>query len=117
MDATQFLHLGEDALTAIHQAVVSRLPDLTLLFDLPAELGLERAAARGAADRFEQKGLGYHQGVREAFLAIAEAEPQRVVIVDAAKSVDEVTIAVAKAVHERLPCLLGTGHGSPSPRS
>jgi dTMP kinase len=63
-------------------------PDLTLVLDLPAEIGLARAARRRvakgeAADRFEREGLAYHEQVREAFLAIARAEPGRCRVVDA----------------------------------
>lgn len=103
--------VGQETLSAIHAAVVSRMPDLTLLLDLPVEDGLDRAASRGAADRFEGKGIPYHEGVRAAFLAIAEAEPERVVVIDAALSCDDVTGAVLKAVHDRLPGLLKPTHG------
>ena len=103
--------VGDETLRAIHRAVVRRMPDLTLLLDVPVEVGLARAASRGAADRFEGKGLAYHEGVRAAFLAIAEAEPRRVVVIDAAAPVDAVTGAVLKAVHDHLPGLLGARHG------
>ncbi|MEM1381636.1 MAG: dTMP kinase [Pseudomonadota bacterium] len=117
-DSTRAYQHSVDAQTlhTIHKSVVPRLPDLTLLFDLPVSVGLERASARGAADRFENKGLDYHERVRATFLAIAEGETERFVIVDAAESVDRVTGAVVKAVHERLPRLLGAPHGSdPAP--
>lgn len=74
-------------------------PDLTLIFDLPAEAGLERAAGRGAAEaRFESKGLDFHRRLRDGFLAIAAAEPQRCRVIDAARPIDEVTAAVLAAV-------------------
>jgi len=102
--------VGDETLAPLHAAVVSRLPNLTLLFDLPVEVGLSRASARGSADRFEAKGQSYHKGVRQAFLSIAENEPQRVVVVDATQSIDAVTAAIVKLVHERLPGLLGPSH-------
>ncbi|MEM9839219.1 MAG: dTMP kinase [Pseudomonadota bacterium] len=104
--------VGEETLAGVHNAVVSRMPDLTILFDLPVEVGLERAASRGAADRFEGKGTAYHEGVRAAFLALAEAEPERITVIDATQPIEDVTAVVLKAVHERLPGLLSPGHGT-----
>lgn len=106
--------VGEDTLGPLHGAVVTRMPDLTLLFDLPVDIGLARAASRGASDRFEAKGLAYHEGVRRAFLAIAEREPERVALVDAAQPLEDVAKSVAKLVHERLPTLLDPAHGRDS---
>jgi len=62
-------------------------PDLTILLDLPVEVGLgrTRSRARGASrgfDRFEGEGMEFHQRVREGFLTIARAEPGRVIVVD-----------------------------------
>ncbi len=80
-------------------------PDLTLILDLAVETGLARAAGRGASaeTRFESKGAGFHQRLRDGFLAIAKAEPQRCVVVDAARSLDSVADAIWTAVAERLP--------------
>ncbi len=81
-------------------------PDLTLILDLPAEVGLARADARrvgqGAADRFERQPLGFHQSLREAFLAIAAANPARCVIVDAAQAPHDVEQAIWNVVVGRL---------------
>jgi dTMP kinase len=78
-------------------------PDLTLVFDLPAELGLQRAHARAGAEmRFESKGMAFHQRLRESFRAIAEAEPDRCAVIDAARTVEAVEAAVWTAVDERL---------------
>lgn len=98
-------------LEALRRAVVPRMPDLTLLFDLPAEEGLERAARRGDADRFEARGKAFHEEVRRRFLEIARREPGRIVVIDAARDIDAVERAVAAAVNERLPDLLGPRHG------
>ena len=70
--------------------VGSTHPDLTLVFDLPVEAGLARAAARGGDDRFEAKGLDFHQRLRDAFTAIAAAEPRRCRLLDAAQPMDAV---------------------------
>lgn len=84
-------------------------PDLTLIFDLPADEGLKRAVerplARGqqaAEDRFEQKGEAFHETLRAAYLQIAEAEPGRVRVIDASLSAAEVEENIWKTVLERL---------------
>jgi dTMP kinase len=83
-------------------------PNLTLIFDLPAERGLERAAGRGGAEaRFESKGLAFHQRLREGFLQVAREEPDRCVVIDADRSLDDVAADVAAAVDARLQRLEG----------
>ncbi|HKN29532.1 MAG TPA: dTMP kinase [Roseiarcus sp.] len=80
-------------------------PDLTLILDVPAETGLERARARRgteSADRFEAEGLEFHETLRRAFLDIAAAEPERCVVIDARKPEEEVAEAIWSAVEERL---------------
>jgi dTMP kinase len=56
-------------------------PDLTILLDVPPEVGLSRKKA-GANDRFEQEALAFHQRVREGFLKLASEEPQRWLVID-----------------------------------
>jgi dTMP kinase len=81
-------------------------PDLTLILDLPAENGMLRAAARrGAtekADRFEREGVAFHRTLREAYLAIARAEPRRCAIIDADRPPREVADAIWASVRARL---------------
>ena len=78
-------------------------PDLTLIFDLPVDVGLERAHARAGSEmRFESKGLAFHERLRAGFLAIAKAEPDRCAVVDACGTLDEVEAAVWAAVENRL---------------
>ena len=77
-------------------------PDLTLIFDIPPQIGLERAQARGGEMRFESKGLAFHQRLRDGFLGIARAEPGRCALVDATGSMDAVEAAVWSAVQDRL---------------
>jgi len=79
-------------------------PDLTLIFDLPVAVGLERAHARAGAEmRFESKGQAFHESLREAFLAIARAEPQRCAVIDATGDANAVEARVWEAVEARLP--------------
>ncbi len=79
-------------------------PDLTLIFDLPVEVGLERAFGRGLFEtRFESKGLEFHERLRRGFLAIAAAHPERCVIIDATGNQDVVETRVRAAVEAHLP--------------
>ncbi len=86
--------------------VGSAKPDLTLVVDLPAEIGLARASARRAAgveiDPFEQRNLAYHETLRTGFRTIAENHPDRCVLIDGSGSVDEVAARVWSAVKQRL---------------
>ncbi|PIK71397.1 thymidylate kinase, partial [Methylobacterium frigidaeris] len=101
-----------ETLAALERVVVGATrPDLTLILDLPPEIGLararqrDRAAARGP-DRFEAEALGFHERLRAAYLAIAEAEPARCAIVDAQGGPDRVAQAVRSTVAARLPHLV-----------
>ena len=78
------------------------VPALTLILDLPAEVGLRRAEARGGAARFESKGLDFHQRLRAGYLEIARREPERCVVIDADAELDAVTAAISEAVAQRL---------------
>ncbi len=80
-------------------------PDLTLILDLPPVMGLARAAARRGSqglDRFESEGIGFHEALRQAYLDIAAAEPERCIVVDAMQSEDEVAQAIWDAIVSRL---------------
>jgi dTMP kinase len=78
-------------------------PDLTLIMDMPATAGLARAAGRrDGENRFERKGEAFHLKLREAFLDIARREPNRCVVIDAARAMDQVHSQVLSAVHARL---------------
>ncbi len=78
------------------------IPDLTLILDLPAEVGLQRAEARGGAARFESKGLAFHERLRAGYLEIARREPERCVVIEANAAIDAVTAAISDAVDQRL---------------
>jgi len=91
-------------ITALETHILeSTRPDLTLVFDLPAETGLERAHARAGAEmRFESKGMAFHERLRAGFQAIAASEPDRCAVIDATASMDAVEAAVWAAVEARL---------------
>ncbi len=82
-------------------------PDLTLVFDLPIEVGLARAAARGRLDRFEQEGRSFFDAVRKTYLERAALAPQRYRILDAGRSLVE----VQGAIDALLPELVGRCRG------
>jgi dTMP kinase len=80
-------------------------PDLTIVLDVPAEIGLERATRRrgnGAGDRFEAEALDFHKKLREAYLELAGREPDRCAIIDATPTPDTVSDAVWAVVNARL---------------
>jgi dTMP kinase len=80
-------------------------PDLTIILDLPAKIGMERAGLRRAhgegRDRFESEDLGFHEELRQAFLDIAAAEPDRCCVVNSAAPEDEVADAIWRIVEAR----------------
>src|SRR5262245_18961982 len=84
-------------------------PDITLLFDCPAEIGLSRTARRQShtasgrnEDRFEREKIEFHERVRAGFLELARAEPNRFRIIDAARSAKEVGQEIKKIIDREL---------------
>lgn len=78
-------------------------PDLTLVLDLDPELGLGRAGSRGGHEqRFEGKGLAFHQRLREGFLDVARAEPERCAVIDAGLPVASVLASALAVIDQRL---------------
>ncbi len=74
-------------------------PDLTLILDVPTEIGLQRAWARsGTTDRFESEGAAFHKRVHQGFRDLALHHPERCVLIDAARTPDQVAEAVYAAV-------------------
>lgn len=73
-------------------------PDLTLVFDGRPEVLVRRRAARGVSDRYELQGLDFHQALRKGFLALAEAEPERLQLIDAEGSQEQVAASVQQAI-------------------
>ncbi|HUC50071.1 MAG TPA: dTMP kinase [Xanthobacteraceae bacterium] len=86
-------------------AVGDLMPDLTLMLDIPVEVGLARARKRrGGAkpDRFEAENFEFHQKLRDAYLAIAAEEPQRCAVVDASAGREAVAREIWNVVGARL---------------
>lgn len=100
--------LSEARIAQLESFVQGELrPDLTLIFDLPIEVGLSRAAARGRLDRFEQEGRRFFDAVRHTYLRRADAEPTRYRLLDAARSLTE----VQQAIDVLLPEILERSRG------
>lgn len=93
-------------LNAMQRVTIGDLkPDLTIILDIPVEIGLQRAALRrgnGAPDRFEGEDIKFHQGLREAYRQIAAEEPQRCELIDANADADTVAARVWTALRNHL---------------
>jgi dTMP kinase len=96
-------NVDQRMIRALERLVVGEtIPDLTLILDVPPEVGLARAASRGEdADRFESEHLEYHRLLSEAYREIAEREPERCVIVDGTPSADVIAVRIWMLVSER----------------
>jgi dTMP kinase len=92
MDGTLIEHLEH-----LVQGVLR--PDLTLILDIPVEIGLKRASDRSAPDRFEQEQVEFFERVRQGYLNTAGKDPQRYAVIDASQSLDGVQFDI-KAVLE-----------------
>lgn len=88
--------LAHERIAILEQFVQGDLrPDLTLVFDLPVEVGLARAAARGKLDRFEQEQQSFFEAVRQTYLARAAQAPERYRVLDAAQPLSQVQADLA----------------------
>lgn len=100
-------------LNAMERVTIGDLrPDLTIVLDVPVEVGIKRAAARrgtGAPDRFEAEDIRFHQELREAYRQIAAAEPQRCVLIDAAAEPGIVAANIWAVLRDRF---FATGAGN-----
>ena len=77
-------------------------PDLTILLDAPADVGMGRARKRGTADRLESEQSSFYNRVREGYLALAAAQPERFAVVDASKPLDAVQQQMRRAMSRLL---------------
>jgi len=94
--------LGLEVVEKIHRLVVgSFVPDLVLILDIPETVALERAIKRGGQeDRFEKKGEHYQSRVRQAFLQIAANDVQHYQVIDADRSMDEVSQDIFDTINQ-----------------
>ena len=97
--------LGIDNVLNINMfATEGTFPDLTLLFDIEPELGLERIAknANREVNRLDLEKIEFHHGVRKTFLSLAARYPERYVIIDASKPLDQVVEDAYNAIKARM---------------
>ena len=98
-------HLGIDEVLNVNLfATEGTFPDLTLLFDITPEQGLARIAANASREvnRLDLEKIEFHRFVRETFLSLAKRYPERFVIIDASKGIDEVVEDCYQAVKSRM---------------
>jgi dTMP kinase len=97
--------VAPEVLNAMERVTIGDLkPDLTIILDVPVEVGMKRAAARrggGAPDRFEAEDVKFHQELREAYRQIAVDNPQRCVLVDANAEPGTVAANIWAALRDR----------------
>src|ERR1700758_315541 len=98
-------NVAPSLLNAMERVTIGDLkPDLTIILDVPVEVGLKRAAARregGAPDRFESEDIRFHQELRDAYHEIAAREPERCVLIEAMADADTVAASVWAALRGR----------------
>jgi len=96
-------HIAIPRISALENWVLGEFrPDTTFLFDLPVNLGLSRAKARGAADRIEQEEAEFFEQIRRCYLDRAAKEPERFCLIDASQTLDAVRQQLGKAIQTLL---------------
>jgi dTMP kinase len=97
--------VAPEIINAMERVTIGNLkPDLTLILDVPVEVGMQRAAARrgsGSPDRFEAEDVRFHQHLRDAYRQIAANEPKRCVLIDANADAAAVAASVWSALRNR----------------
>ncbi len=96
--------LGQSTVGKLYQIVVGNFkPDLTIILDMPVEAGVNRALKRDAhTNRYEKMGLDFHRNLRDAFLKIEKQEPDRCVVIDADRTIEEISADIISVVQKRL---------------
>jgi len=98
------LGVPESEVDTLERMVVGdTVPDLTLVLDVPVDVGLTRARGRRAhADRYEGMDVAFHERLRQGYLTLARRAPERCAVVDADRDADAVQAEIRRAVRERL---------------
>jgi dTMP kinase len=95
--------MGDDLIQSLETMVQGDMrPDLTLILDVPVELGLERAGKRSEPDRFELEKTDFFNRVRHAYLSMAINNPQRYKIIDASQTLEHVQLQIADTLNSFL---------------
>ncbi|NQY26197.1 MAG: dTMP kinase [Piscirickettsiaceae bacterium] len=90
--------INQQRIEQIAQWTLSGLqPDVTFLFDLPVEIGQQRVISRNEdIDRFEQEKVDFFQKIRDCYLQRAEDEPERIKVIDATQSIDDIGVQLSR---------------------
>lgn len=110
--------VDRDVIDALYRAAVGDFhPDMTIMLDLPVAEGLRRANQRNgdagvAEDRYERMDVAFHERLRDGFLAIAAAEPDRCVVIDAGGKTEEVAARIWTAVKSKFADTLSGAGGT-----
>ena len=96
--------LGQATVEQLYQIVVGDFkPDLTIILDMPVEAGVARAVKRDAnTNRYEKMGLDFHRNLRNAFLEIEKKESDRCIVIDANRTIEEISADIISVVQARL---------------
>ena len=96
--------LGQETVEKLYDIVVGKFkPDLTIILDMPVEAGVARALQRDKdVNRYEKMGLDFHRNLRQAFLEIEKKEPERCVVIDANRTIGEISVDIVAVVKSRL---------------
>jgi dTMP kinase len=93
--------MDQKLIAHLEQLVQKELrPDLTLILDIPVEIGLQRASQRSTPDRFEQEKVSFFHRVREGYLCRAAENSDRYVVIDASKALQDVQTAIRNALED-----------------
>lgn len=95
-------------------AIGAAIPDVTFLLDIPVAIALARAEQRNAESRFEHKPIEYHEAVRRGFLQLAEAEPERILTLDATQTFEKISKKIEEEILHRFSDFSRLGASAPT---
>ena len=93
-------NLDLELIKTLNEKIDLPIPDLTLLFDLPVKIALERVNNRGKLDRFEKEDIEFHQRIRDCYLHIAETNKDRIKVIDSSIDQQQVQTSCSKIIHK-----------------
>ena len=95
-------NLDKKAIEELFNAFNFPVPDLTILLDVPVQVGLQRARNRDELDRFEKEDLNFHENIRRAYLDLAKKNSERIVLFDSLISEDELFEMAINLIESRI---------------
>ncbi len=95
-------NLDKKAIKELFNVFNFPVPDLTILLDVPVQVGLERARKRNELDRFEKEDLNFHENIRKAYLDLAKNDSERIVLFDSLISEDELFEMAINLIESRI---------------